>query len=79
MEFYTGNAFPEWRGNIFVGGLASQRLVRLVIKNNRVVGEEHLLTDRQQRIRDVRQGNDGSLYIVTDERNGELWKVTPKK
>lgn len=79
MEFYTGNAFPEWRGNIFVGGLASQRLVRLVIKNNRVVGEEHLLTDRQQRIRDVRQGNDGSLYIVTDERNGELWKITPKK
>ena len=79
MQFYTGSAFPEWRGNIFVGGLASQRLVRLVIKDNRVVGEEHLLTDRRQRIRDVRQGPDGALYVVTDEANGELWKIAPKR
>ena len=79
MEFYTGEAFPEWRGNIFIGGLASQKLVRLVIKDNRVVGEEDLLTDRGQRIRDVRQGSDGALYIVTDQRNGELWKVIPKR
>lgn len=79
MEFYTGKAFPEWRGNIFVGGLASQKLVRLILKNNRVVGEEHLLNDRKKRIRDVRQGLDGSLYVVTDERDGELWKITPKK
>src|SRR5215207_4161906 len=67
MQYYTGSVFPDWRGSIFIGGLASQRLVRLVIKNNRVVGEEHLLTDRRQRIRDVRQGPDGALYIVTDE------------
>lgn len=79
MEFYTGKAFPEWRGNIFVGGLASQKLVRLILKNNRVIGEEHLLNDRKKRIRDVRQGLDGSLYVVTDERDGELWKITPKK
>ncbi|MEO8575040.1 MAG: PQQ-dependent sugar dehydrogenase [Pyrinomonadaceae bacterium] len=78
-QFYTGSAFPEWRGSIFIGGLASQRLVRLVIKDNRVVGEEHLLTDRGKRIRDVRQGPDGALYVVTDESNGELWKIAPKR
>ncbi|HEX8565634.1 MAG TPA: PQQ-dependent sugar dehydrogenase [Pyrinomonadaceae bacterium] len=78
-QYYTGNAFPGWRGSLFIGGLASQKLVRLVIKNNRVVGEEHLLTDRGQRIRDVRQGPDGALYVVTDQSNGELWKITPKR
>jgi len=78
-QFYTGNAFPAWRGNLFIGGLASQRLVRLAIRDNRVIGEEHLLTDRGQRIRDVRQGPDGALYVVTDETNGELWKITPKR
>jgi aldose sugar dehydrogenase len=79
LEVYTGNAFPEWKGNIFIGGLASQRLVRLVMKDRRVIGEEHLLTDRDRRIRDVRQGPDGSLYVVTDESNGELLKIAPKK
>jgi glucose/arabinose dehydrogenase len=78
-QFYTGKAFPSWRGSLFIGGLASQRLVRLVIKGNRVVGEEHLLTDRGQRIRDVRQGPDGSLYVVTDQAEGELWRITPKR
>jgi glucose/arabinose dehydrogenase len=78
-QFYRGNAFPGWRGDLFIGGLASRRLVRLVIKDNRVVGEEHLLTERQQRIRDVRQGPDGFLYVVTDEANGELWRITPKR
>jgi aldose sugar dehydrogenase len=76
-QFYTGNAFPAWRGSLFIGSLKERRLVRLVIKDNRVTGEEHLLTDRGQRIRDVRQGPDGALYIVTDETNGELWKITP--
>jgi glucose/arabinose dehydrogenase len=78
-QFYTGSAFPGWRGSLFIGGLASRRLVRLVIKDNRVVGEEHLLTERQQRVRDVRQGPDGLLYIVTDEADGELWRITPKR
>ena len=78
-QFYTGAAFPAWRGSLFVGGLASQRLVRLVIKDNRVAGEEHLLTERGQRVRDVRQGPDGALYVVTDETDGELWKLTPKR
>jgi len=79
MQVYTGAAFSAWRGSIFIGGLASQKLVRLVIKDNRVVGEEHLLADRGQRIRDVRQGSDGLLYVVTDESNGELWRITPKR
>ncbi|MDQ3750040.1 MAG: PQQ-dependent sugar dehydrogenase [Acidobacteriota bacterium] len=78
-QFYTGSAFPAWRSSFFIGGLASQRLVRLVIKDNRVVGEEHLLTDRGQRIRDVRQGPDGALYVVTDQTSGELWRITPKR
>jgi len=79
MQFYTGSAFPAWRGSIFIGGLASQKLVRLVIKDNRVTGEEHLLADRGQRIRDVRQGPDGALYVVTDQSNGELWKIAPRR
>ena len=77
-QFYTGDAFPAWRGSLFVGALREQRLVRLTISNGRVTGEEHLLTDRGQRIRDVRQGPDGALYLVTDEDEGELWKVVPR-
>ena len=78
-EFYTGSAFPAWRGNLFVGALKEKRLVRLVIENDKVTGEEHLLIDRGKRIRDVRQGPDGALYVVTDEQAGELWKIAPKK
>lgn len=76
-QFYTGSAFPAWRSSLFVGALKEMRLVRLVIENERVTGEEHLLTDRRQRVRDVRQGPDGALYIVTDQDNGELWRVAP--
>jgi glucose/arabinose dehydrogenase len=78
-EFYTGKAFPAWRGSMFIGGLASQRLVRLQIKDKKVIGEEHLLTNHGKRIRDVRQGPDGALYLVTDESNGELLKIEPKQ
>jgi glucose/arabinose dehydrogenase len=78
-QWYTGSAFPEWRGNLFVGALKEKRLVRLVITNDRVTGEEHLLTDQGQRIRDVRQGPDGLLYIVTDEADGQVWRVSPKR
>lgn len=77
-QFYSGDAFPEWKGNLFVGGMKDKRLVRLVIQDERVVGEEHLLTDRDQRVRDVRQGHDGALYIVTDQKDGELWKIVPR-
>lgn len=78
-QFYTGDAFPAWKGSLFVGGMKDRKLVRLTLENDRVSGEEHLLDDRDQRIRDVRQGPDGALYIVTDQQNGELWKVTPRR
>jgi len=79
MQFYDGKAFPAWKGNLFIGALRGQALVRLVMENDKVVGEEHLLHERGKRIRDVREGPDGALYLVTDETDGELWKVTPKK
>lgn len=78
-EFYDGDAFPEWRGNLFTGGLKDGVLVRLVIENGKVTGEEHLLGERGQRIRDVREGPDGALYVVTDEANGELWRIEPQR
>ena len=78
LQSYTGNAFPAWRGSLFVGGLAGTRLVRLVLDGTRVVGEEHLLVDRKSRIRDVKQGPDGMLYLVTDAGPGELLKLVPK-
>src|SRR5690606_4592690 len=78
-QFYTGDLFPEWRGSLFVGSLAQTRLVRLALEHDRVVGEEHLLADRGQRIRDVRQGPDGALYLVTDESPGALWKLVPAR
>jgi glucose/arabinose dehydrogenase len=78
MQFYTGDAFPAWKGSLFVGAMKDQKLVRLTLDNDRVTGEEHLLKDRGQRVRDVRQGPDGSLYIVTDQENGELWRVAPR-
>ena len=76
-QFYSGDAFPAWRGNLFVGALKEKRLVRLVLENDRVKAEEHLLADRGHRIRDVRQGPDGALYVVTDEDAGELWRIAP--
>jgi glucose/arabinose dehydrogenase len=78
-QFYSGKLFPAWKGNLFVGGLGGQRLVRLVIEGNRVKGEEHLLADRGRRIRDVREGRDGALYVVTDEDAGEVWKLVPRR
>jgi glucose/arabinose dehydrogenase len=77
MEFYDGGLFPAWKGSVFIGALREQRLVRLTIRDGRVTGEEHLLTDRGQRVRDVRKGPDGALYVVTDEEPGELLKIIP--
>jgi glucose/arabinose dehydrogenase len=78
-QFYSGDAFPAWKGNLFIGGMKDHKLVRLTLDNDRVTGEEHLLADRGQRVRDVRQGLDGALYLVTDEQNGELWKIAPRR
>ncbi|MBI1340724.1 PQQ-dependent sugar dehydrogenase [bacterium] len=78
MAFYTGDAIPEWRGNLFMGGLSGQQLVRVVLKDGRVVAEEKLLRDRCERIRDVRQGPDGLLYLVTDADDGKILRIRPK-
>ena len=78
-QWYTGNAFPAWQGSLFVGGMVARALVRLTLADDLVMGEEHLLADRRQRIRDVRQGPDGALYVVTDEDDGQLWRIAPRR
>jgi glucose/arabinose dehydrogenase len=77
LTIYSGDLFPEWKGNFFIGALSGQALVRLVIENDRVVGEERLLADRGDRIRDVVQGPEGALYVLTDDDDGKLLKLTP--
>lgn len=76
MTFYTGDAIPEWKNNLFISGLSSQHIARLVIENNKVVGEERIAADQSQRFRDVTQGKDGALYAVTDE--GRLYRIGKK-
>ena len=77
MAFYTGDAFPKWKGDLFVGALAHKHLRRLELDGEKVVGEEELLKGRNERIRDVRQGPDGYLYILTDETDGKLLRLKP--
>jgi len=76
MTFFKGNSIPEWENNLFIGGLSSVHIARLVIKDNKVVGEERLLTGEAQRFRDVEQGHDGALYAVTD--GGRLYRIGKK-
>jgi glucose/arabinose dehydrogenase len=77
MIFYTGDKLPGWKNSIFAGGLSGLQLVRLEINGDRVVAEEKLLRDRCKRIRDVRQGPDGFIYVITDEANGEILRIGP--
>jgi glucose/arabinose dehydrogenase len=77
MAFYTGEAFPDWRGSILIGSLRPGLLVRLTLDDGRVTGEERYLGDLDERIRDVRQGTDGQLYLLTDDRDGRLLRVLP--
>ena len=79
MAFYTGNLFPAWKGNLFIGGHATNDLVRLELNGDKVVAEERLLTDTRPRVRDVRQGPDGAIYLLTDTRDGTLLKLVPKR
>jgi glucose/arabinose dehydrogenase len=79
MLFYTGALFPQWRGSLFIGGLGSTHLARLSLEGERVVGEERLLSELGERIRDVRQGPEGAIYILTDEPKGRLIKLVPKR
>ena len=75
MTFYTGNEFPEWQGNLFIGSLKFGQLVRLEMKADVVMHEERMLNNRLGRIRDVRQGPDGTLYLLTDEKRGQLLRL----
>ena len=75
MGFYTGKMFPAWDGNLFVAGLVSKYLVRLVLNGNRVVAEERLLADQDARIRAVSQGPDGALYVLTDGAGGKILRL----
>jgi aldose sugar dehydrogenase len=85
LAFYNGDKLPGWKNSVFMGGLSGQQLVRLELNaQGRVIGEEKLLRDRCQRIRDVRQGPDGLLYLITDAplgqtgpRSGELLRISP--
>lgn len=79
MLFYSGKAFPEWKGNLFVGALAKSALIRLELDGDRIVHEERLLTDRAERIRDVREGPDGAIYVLADEKNGKLLRIQPRQ
>lgn len=77
MTFYSGDLVPEWKNNLFVAALAGQHLARLVVRGDMVVGEERLLQDQKQRIRDVKQGPDGALWVITDEAAGRLLRIAP--
>lgn len=75
MLFYSGKAFPEWKGDLFIGALAGSALIRLELDGDRIVHEERLLTDLHARIRDVREGPDGAIYMLVDEENGKLLRL----
>ena len=77
MAFYTGNKFPRWKGDLLVGALKDQMLVRLKLDGEKVVREERILKNLVGRIRDVRMGPDGLIYLLTDEANGALVRVEP--
>jgi len=77
LLIYSGRLFTEWKGNFLIGALSRECLVRLVLRDDRVIGEERLLTDRDERIREVVEDRDGALWLLTDEHDGKLLKLTP--
>jgi glucose/arabinose dehydrogenase len=77
MDFYTGDRFPEWRGSLLVGALKSRMLVRLILEGEKVVAEERMLADLGERIRQVRQGPEGYVYLLTDSPDGRLLRLEP--
>ena len=78
ITFYAGNAFPAWKGNLFVSALAGKYLIRLVLDGTHVIAEERLLTDLNARIRAVHEGPDGALYVLTDGANGRIVRLVKK-
>jgi glucose/arabinose dehydrogenase len=79
ISFYSGKLFPAWNGDLFVAALAGKHLARLVLQGERVIGEERLLTELDTRIRDVKEGPDGALYVLTDRDGGKLLRLVPAK
>jgi glucose/arabinose dehydrogenase len=77
IAFYDGSRFPSWRGDLFVAALAGKHLARLVLHDTRVIAEERLLTELNARIRDVQQGPDGALYVMTDGNEGAIVRLVP--
>ncbi|MDP3869388.1 PQQ-dependent sugar dehydrogenase [Phenylobacterium sp.] len=78
MAFYEGEAFPAWKGSLLIGGLSGKQVARLVLKDGKVVGEERLFTELNERIRDVIVGPDGAVWLATDATKGSVLKVVPK-
>ena len=78
MAFYSGDKFSGWRGDLFVGSLKFATLVRFDIDDDRVVGEERLIEGELGRIRDVRMGPDGYLYILNDDADGVIARLVPR-
>lgn len=77
MAFYNSDRFPQWKNHLFIGALKEQDVIVLTVNGNKVTEEGRILEDKAQRIRDVRVGPDGYLYVLTDETDGQLWKVSP--
>lgn len=77
MSFYTGTLFPEWRGQLFIGTLAGQRLLRVWLDGDRYIGEDRMLGDLGHRLRDVAQGPDGALYLLVDAADGPILRLAP--
>jgi glucose/arabinose dehydrogenase len=77
MAFYTGDVFPGWKGNLLIGGLSSRSLVRLTLDGERVTDEERI--GMGARIRNVRQGPDGAVYLLTDQDDGAILRLTPAR
>jgi glucose/arabinose dehydrogenase len=75
LLIYRGAMFPEWNGDVFIGALAAKRLVRLQMKNSRVAAEESLLAERCQRVRDVREGPEGAIYLLVDSDDGQILRL----
>jgi len=79
MTFYTGELFLRWRGNLFIGALIGEMLVRLDVSGNTIVNEERLLQQLRERVRDVRQGPDGALWLATDSFSGRILRIAPAR
>ncbi|HEU5310160.1 MAG TPA: PQQ-dependent sugar dehydrogenase, partial [Candidatus Eisenbacteria bacterium] len=78
MSFYTGDAYPGWKGSVFIGSLTPGQLVRLTLRNGKVESEERYLDDLGERIRDIAQGPDGFLYVITDSGDGRILRLRPR-